>query len=119
MITKQNVELFLNQLNDKIKIFEVAFRPRSKNIDDLAALVITAIKRLEYLLNLKAGDYYGGPKKDTYDTTKPDYYEFGIQIKGKQVYIKISLGLPNKRVDCMSFHLAEFPMNYPLKTELT
>jgi len=117
MATKQEVELFLNQLKDKIKVFEVAFRPRGKNLDDLAELDITPIKRLEYLMNLKAEDYYGGAKKDTYDPTKPDYYEFGIQVKGKEVYIKISPGLPNKMVDCMSFHIAEFPMNYPLKTE--
>lgn len=119
MATKQEVELFLNQLKDKIKVFEVTFRPRGKNLDDLAELDITPVKRLDYLMNLKAEDYCGGPKKDTYDLTKPDYYEFGIQIKGKEVYIKISPGLSNKMVDCMSFHIAEFPMNYPLKTERT
>lgn len=119
MATRQNVELFLTQLKDKLKVFEVAFRPRGKNLDDLAELDITPIKRLEYLMNLNAEDYYGGPKKDTYDPTKPDYYEFGIQINGKEVYIKISPGLPNKMVDCMSFHIAEFPMNYPLKKERT
>lgn len=117
MATKHDVELFLNQLKIKIKIFEVAFRPRDKNLDGLAELDITPIKRLEYLMNLKAEDYYAGPKNDTYDTTKPNYYEFGIQVNGKEIYIKISLGLPNKKVDCMSFHIAEFPMNYPLKTE--
>lgn len=117
MATKQEVEQFLIQVKDKIKVFDVVFRPRDKNLDDLAELDITAIKRKEYLMNLKAEDYYAGPKKDTYDTTKPDYYEFGIQIKGKTVYIKISPGRPNKPVDCMSFHIAEFPMDYPLKTE--
>jgi hypothetical protein len=117
MATLQDVELFLVQLKEKMKIFDVAFRPRSKNLDDLAALDITPVKRLAYLMNLKAEDYYSGPKKDTYDSTKPDYYEFGIQINGKEVYIKISPGLPNKMVDCMSFHIADFPMNYPLKME--
>ncbi len=63
MTTKQEVELFLNQLKEKIKIFDVAFRPRDKNLDDLAALDITPLKRLEYLMNLKAEDYYAGPKK--------------------------------------------------------
>ena len=41
-------------------------------------------------MNLKAEDYYGGPKNDTYTIHQPDYFEFGIQIKGKEVYIKIS-----------------------------
>ena len=63
MTTKQEFELFLNQLKEKIKIFDVAFRPRVKNLDDLAALDITPLKRLEYLMNLKAEDYYAGPKK--------------------------------------------------------
>lgn len=49
-------------------------------------------------MNLKAGDYYAGPKQDTYDTTKQDYYEFGIQIKGETVYIKISQGMLNKQL---------------------
>lgn len=117
MTSKQEVELFLNQLKDKIKVFDVAFRSRGKNLDDLAELDITPLKRVEYLMKLKVEDYYSGPHEDTYDQTKPDYYEFGIQIKGKEVYIKISPGLPSKMVDCMSFHIAEFPMNYPLKNQ--
>jgi hypothetical protein len=117
MTSKHEVEIFLNQLKDKIKVFEIAFRPRNKNIDCLLSLDITPKKRLEYLINLKPEDYYAGPKKDTYDSNKPDYFEFGLQIKGKDIYLKISLGLPNKMVDCMSFHIAEFPMNYPLKNE--
>ncbi|HEU4633309.1 MAG TPA: hypothetical protein VFS22_04950 [Flavisolibacter sp.] len=39
-------------------------------------------------MNLKAEDYYAGPKNDTYDASLPDYYEFGIQVKGIDVYIK-------------------------------
>ena len=97
MTSKHEIELFLSLLKDKIKVFDVAFRPREKNIESLSELDITPSKRLEYLMNLKAEDYYSGPKKDT--------------------YIKISPGLPSKMVDCMSFHIAEFPMNYPLKNQ--
>ncbi|HTE22964.1 hypothetical protein [Flavitalea sp.] len=66
-------------------------------------------------MNLKEEDYYAGPKNDSYDASLPDYYEFGIQIKGVEVYIKISKGLENKSADCMSFHPAEFQVTYPLK----
>ena len=34
---------------------------------------------------------------------------------GQEVYIKISYGMPNRRAICISFHLAEYPMNYPYK----
>jgi hypothetical protein len=43
----------------------------------------------------------------------PDFYEFGLSINDKEVYIKLSTGGENKRVDCMSFHIAEYKMNYP------
>lgn len=117
MTNNQQVELFLKCLIDKIRLMEVAFRPRDKNLEALAELDITPIKRIEYLMNLKVENYCSGPNKDTYDPCKPDYYEFGIQIKGKETYIKISLGLSGKMVDCMSFHVAQFPMSYPLKNK--
>ena len=121
MATKEEPELlvesFLRDLAQKMKYFDIAFRPRDKNLEALSELDITADQRIEYLLNLKVENYCSGPNKDTFDPTKPDLYEFGIQIKGKEVYIKISLGLFNKRVDCMSFHPAEFPMKYLLKTK--
>jgi hypothetical protein len=115
MATKQDIEQFLKELKEKIRVFDIRFRQRDKNLQALADLDITAIKRLEYLMNLREEDYYAGPKNDTYDTSLPEYYEFGIQVKGVEVYIKISKGLIGKPVDCMSFHPAEFPMTYPLK----
>ncbi len=117
MATKEEVEAFLRQLQDKIRFFDVAFRPRDKNTDALAELDILPVDRIEYLKNLTVEDYYDGPKNDTYDHSKPDYYEFGINVKGIEVYIKVSLGLTNKRVDCMSFHKAERPITYPHKNQ--
>lgn len=115
MTTKEDVELFLQQLRDKIIIFDIAFRPRDKNMDALAELDILPIDRLKYIKQLSSNNYYTGPNTDTYDSSKPEYYEFGIKINGIEVYIKLSLGLPNKRVDCMSFHAAERLITYPLK----
>lgn len=117
MATKDEVECFLLQLKDKIRIFDVAFRPRDKNIAALAEIDILPIERIEYLNKLTTNNYYTGPNQDTHDTYKPEYYEFGIEIKGLEVYIKISLGLTNKAVDCMSFHIAERPITYPFKKE--
>ena len=117
MVDRKEVEQFLKEIKEKIRFFDVVFRPRDKNLDALAELDLTPLKRKEYLMNLQAENYYSGPNQDTYDVSKPDYYEFGIQIKGKEIYIKISRGLINKPVDCMSFHIAEHPMKYPLKKQ--
>lgn len=115
MITKDQVEAFLKEMRGKIRFFDVAFRPRDKNLETLAELDIIPADRIDFLHKLTYENYKSGPNKDTYDTRKPNYYEFGIEVNGFEVYVKVSLGLPNKRVDCMSFHKAENPITYPLK----
>lgn len=115
MTTKGEVESFLREMREKIKIFDIAFRPRDKNLEAIAELDILALDRVGYINKLTYENYYMGPTEDTFDTSKPNYYEFGIIINKIEVYIKISLGLNNKRVDCMSFHKAEKPITYPLK----
>ncbi|HEV2481645.1 MAG TPA: hypothetical protein VGS79_18370 [Puia sp.] len=115
MAEREEIVRFLAELKEKIRIFEIAFRPRDKNLQALADLDITAARRLECIVNLKVEDYFAGPKRDTYNTTLPDYYEFGIRVKGVEIYIKITKGLKNKPADCMSFHPAEFSITYPFK----
>lgn len=115
MASQADIEQFLNELKDKIKFFDIRFRPRDKNLQALADLDITAKQRLEYILKLTIENYYAGPKPDTFNPNRPDYFEFGMSVKGIDVYIKISKGLENKPADCMSFHEAEFPMKYPHK----
>ena len=115
MTKKEEVESFLQKLRDKLLIFDIVFRPRSKNIEALAELDILPIDRIKFIKQLSSNNYYTGPNNDTYDNSKPDYYEFGITIQGFEVYVKLSLGLLNKQVDCMSFHIAEKPITYPLK----
>jgi hypothetical protein len=39
---------------------------------------------------------------------------FGKDVKGQEVYIKITLGKGSSAL-CISFHIAEHPMNYPFK----
>lgn len=40
---------------------------------------------------------------------------FGKTFRGKEIYIKITLGRPNTSVLCISFHIAEHKMNYQFK----
>jgi hypothetical protein len=49
-----------------------------------------------------------------------DLWEFGVLIKSKskkkkavEYYIKVQLGTPDSNVICISFHPAEFKINYP------
>lgn len=117
MVNRLELEQFLSQIKEKIKVFGIVFRPRDKNLDSLAELDIRAAERQTYIMQLAIEHYYAGPKKDMINPEKPDYYEFGLTIKRREVYIKLSVGIKNKPVDCMSFHIAERPIHYPLKKQ--
>lgn len=115
---KEEITKFLKDFNDKLKVFNVIYRDeRNKNLQTLAELEITPSQRTAYLYKLKAENYLSGPKKDRLNPGFPDYWEFGMKIKKKDVYIKISMGLLNKPIICISFHIAEYKLKYPLKKE--
>jgi hypothetical protein len=44
-----------------------------------------------------------------------EMWVFGKEINKHEIYIKITMGQPNQSVICISFHIAEHPMIYPLK----
>jgi hypothetical protein len=113
--TASEIESFLTQLKTKIDVFGVAFRGRDKNLQALNDLDITSKNREDYLKELTTVDYCSGPNVDKELPGRSDYYEFGLVINNKDVYIKLSLGSANKMVDCISFHIAEWPLKFPLK----
>ncbi len=115
MATKEQVEDFLKRLKEKIKVFDIVFRDdRGKNLQTLATLEITPTYRKQVILNIEAEDYSEGPIVDTLNKMG-EMWVFGKDVKGHEVYIKITLGQPNNSTICISFHIAEHPMTYPLK----
>ena len=80
----------------------------------LIDLELTPNDRLSILSKLNVKDYSEGPLEEKlYGGT--NMWVFGKTIKKKEVYIKISLGAIGTTVICISFHLAEHKINYPLK----
>lgn len=115
MASKSEVEIFLSDFHQKMKIFAVIFRDdRGKNKQALIDLEIRPIERNRIIESLTSDDYCEGPAPELlYNTT--DMWIFGKQIGDTELYIKISMGIPNSSVICISFHPAEFPLHYPLK----
>jgi hypothetical protein len=113
MATRSEVESFLNTFKAKLEVFDVIFMNRDKNLRALIDLEITRVSRRELLKELKLEDYFRGPTKDV--DNGPDLWEFGRSLKQKEVYIKITIGMMNKPVICISFHLAERAIEYPYK----
>ena len=115
MATKEQVEAFLKRLKEKIKVFDIVFRDdRGKNLQTLATLEINTIVRKQIIMNIEPEDYVEGPIVDTLNKMG-EMWIFGKDVKGHEVYIKITLGLPNSSTICISFHIAEHKMNYPFK----
>jgi len=113
--SKEEVESFLSEFLTKLNTFDVLFLNRDKNREVLLILEISSLKRSEYLKSLKLENYFNGPNKDAYDPESSPNWEFGMEIKGREVYIKINLGKSNKKVVCISFHIAEKKIIYPFK----
>lgn len=112
--TKEDVQRFLNQMKEKIKVFGIMYRDdRGKNAQALINLEITPKYRDSVIINLEVEDYSEGPVIDTLYRCG-EMWVFGKDVKGQEVYIKITLGKGSSAL-CISFHIAERPMNYPFK----
>jgi len=117
MATKQEVEHFLSNFKTKMKIFQIIFRDdRGKNAQALLDLEISPGKRKEIIEKLTMEDYSQGPLEEQMSGMSP-MWVFGKNVKETEVYIKISMGRENMQTICISFHKAEYNMNYPFKSE--
>ena len=115
MASKQEVETYLKELKAKIDFFDILFLDdRGKNQQTLHDLEISPAKRKEIISSLKVEDYSQGPLDEKLRGILP-MWVFGKQVKKKEVYIKVSMGIENTGAVCISFHIAEYPINYPFK----
>ena len=109
------VATFLNDFKEKMKFWDVLFRDdRGKNTQALVDLEIRPIERKAILNTIETKDYSEGPLEEKIFGGE-DMWVFGKTIKKKEVYIKITIGPMGSSVICISFHLAQHKMNYPLK----
>ena len=115
MVTVDEVKAFLDQFNVKAQIFGIRFRDdRGKNRETLLQLDITPLQREVIVKNLLVHDYVEGPVIDELNKNG-EMWVFGKDVKGREVYIKITLGYENGQTICISFHIAEHPLKYPFK----
>ena len=115
MADKSVIKSFLQELKAIIKSLGIIFSNRPKNsIQNLADLSITAKMREEIILNLEVEDYSEGPLEET-QQGGTEMWVFGKVIKGQQVYIKLTISNITGTAVCISFHKAEYPMEFPLK----
>ncbi len=114
MSLQRDVSRFLDQVHTYLGIWEVIYEVRDKNEQTLYDLELIPVERTNVLKELKVEDYSEGPVKDDYYKNS-ELWVFGKTVKDHEVYIKITLAPYGQNVICISFHIAEHLMNYPLK----
>lgn len=87
--------------------------PREGNMLTLSYLGITKKNLEEILLGLSVADFCKGPIQDK---SKPgELWELGKNMDGEEVYIKLKVVKELNLAKCISFHIAKYPIKYPLK----
>lgn len=115
MSSEAQVASFLKDFKEKMKFWDVLFRDdRGKNSQTLIDLELRPIERKAILEALETKDYSEGPMEEKL-YGGADMWVFGKTVKKKEVYIKITMGAMGSSVICISFHLSQHKMNYPLK----
>jgi hypothetical protein len=114
MKSRHEVEKFLEEIRVKYESGVLGLyylNDREKNAQALLDLEIPPNKRTEIIMALKPEDFYRieeGKYLERYEM-----FAFGKKLKGIEVYIQISI--TERSVICISFHEAEFPIDYPFK----
>ena len=111
----------MNQFHTKMNIYGILYRDdRGKNQKTLEELEIVPSYRKAHrkviIENLAVEDYVQGPVIDKLNNLG-EMWVFGKDVKGREVYIKIMLGGVNCQTICISFHLAEHPLQYAFKKQ--
>jgi hypothetical protein len=115
--TEKEVIDFLQNFKTKLGIWGILFLDdRQKNGRALAELGITPLQRNNVLQELTEIDF-SEAREEQFGIYGTEMWIFGKMLKEKETYIKITLGLTNSQVVCISFHISEFnkPMKYPFK----
>lgn len=88
---------------------------KTKNTQTLLNLDFDADDVINVISNLNIEDY-SETLMDIDNQNPPLLYVFGNIIQNKEIYIKIKTRTtPEKKIICVSFHLAEHKMQYPYK----
>ena len=112
--TKREVEAFLEQFKSKLDVWGIYFIERGKNDNTLSQLGITRAFREEVVRQIKVEDYV---ETICDDQTLGELWVFGKQVNGSEIYIKVALGRFGSRTICVSFHIAEYPMEYVFRNK--
>jgi len=107
------VTLFLFQFKEFAQK-NFSFAKREESLGTIARLGITIPQAKKEILGLTYEDYYRGPIPDK-DCKGEEFWEFGKNICGEQVFIKLKAKSKHGVAICFSFHIPEKTIEYQYK----
>lgn len=113
MKAREEVQQFLNRFFPKMEIWGIFFLERDKNLEALKEFGITPVEREAVIQTIVVDDYVE-TIKDTISQFE-EMWVFGKDRDKAQLYIKLSMGVPNSQTLCISFHKAENKIHYAFK----
>ena len=109
---RNEVNNFLNRFSSKSKIWGIVLINREKNQETLKTLGITPKIRSEIINSIKDTDYI----ETIFDEAlHQELWVFGKDFNNHELYIKISIGIENSSTICISFHIAEYKLEYAFR----
>jgi hypothetical protein len=114
VIAEHRVVLFLHLMKMAAQR-RFRFWSRRETLATFAQLGITRPHAQSLVLTLTPDDYVKGPETDR---NKPslEIWVFGLAVRSDEVYVKLQIITdPPEECVCMSFHIAEHPLHYPLR----
>lgn len=96
-----------------MEIWGIFFLERDKNLEALKEFGITPVEREAVIQTIVVDDYVE-TIKDTISQFE-EMWVFGKDRDKAQLYIKLSMGVPNSQTLCISFHKAENKIHYAFK----
>ena len=112
---KEDVAKFLKNAKSLISNGDVFIAKRTTNLQDIVEIGLSMDGVKQELLDLSVEDYSKGPEPDR--DFPGEVWVFGKEILGHEVYIKIKIDqrAKHKKVTCISFHIAKYELENPLK----
>lgn len=104
---------FLKDFKELMGESRYYIKDRTKNNQALKDLGINKEIQKKIIYSITLEDYSKGPRPDTIHGG--DYWEFGKEIIGIEIYIKLKIityNDGNEKAICYSFHRSEYPMEY-------
>jgi len=114
-ISKEDVAKFLKDAKSLIAKGNVFIAKRSINLQDIVDIGLTMGGVKQELLGLTVENYSKGPEPDR--DFPGEIWVFGKEILNHEVYIKIKIDqeVEHKELTCISFHIAEYKLDYPFR----